>query len=399
VIPFKSLPEPTLIRRLCVVTPYAPNSMGFGGIPRSAEAYLDAFCRLGIPVDFISSTASLLGKAKPDNLEHSFPGIRAFYFRPYFSKRWGIGVGFFLKIPIILRSQMVVLHGTRTMPTVLAAMLCRALGKPYVIVGHAQLDASRVARTRAKHRQLFYLTEGAVIWSVRGAKTLVLSGSAEQRTLVPDIADLPVQIIENFFDFDVDSVQPRHLGGPRTYLFVGRLESDKGVLAFSRIWRAVASPTSRLQIVGGGNGAYAGLVRAEAATDSRISCLGELPRDRVYDLMQHCSVIVLPTGLDDPVTENFGNVVVEAFIAGRPVMVSTGLHWDAYATEPAVIRFDPTPDSAAACIRAFEVLDEDAYVVMSTSAAGLASLFHISKALPKVRAMLANCLGNGICEE
>ena len=89
-------------------------------------------------------------------------------------------------------------------------------------------------------------------------------------------------------------------------------------------------------------------------------------------------------------------MVVEAFIAGRPAMVTTGLHWDAYATERAVIRFDPTPDSAVACIRAFEALDADAYAAMSTSAAKLARVFHISKALPKVKAMLANCLDH--CE-
>jgi glycosyltransferase involved in cell wall biosynthesis len=388
-------PEPA---RVCVVTPYAPNSMGFGGIPRSAKAYLEAFVRLGIPVHYISTTASIPGNASADALERSYPGTRAFYFRPIFSKRWGLGVGFFLSLPIILRAHVVVLHGTRTMPTVLAGMLCRALGKPYVIVGHAQFDASRVARTRARHRRLFDLTEGAVIWSVKGAKALVLSGSAEQRALLPEIANLPVQIIENFFDFDVDSVQPRRLEGPKTYLLVGRLESDKGVLGFSRAWRSVASPTSRLQIVGRGDGPYAELVRAEAATDSRISCLDQIPHERVYDLMQQCSVVVLPTGMDDQVTENFGNVVAEAFIAGRPAMVTTGLHWDAYATEPAVIRFDPTPDSAAACIRAFEAVDEDAYVVLSTSAAKLASLFHVSKALPQIRAMLANCLMTIHCE-
>ena len=246
-----------LIRRLCVVAPWAPNSMGFGGIPRSAAAYLDAFRRLDIPVDYITSTASVRGKARPDKLERMFPGTRGYYFWPSLSKRWGIGAGFFLRLPILLRSQVVVLHGTRTMPTVLAGLLCRALRKPYVIVGHAQLDASRVARTRAKHPRLFALTEGAVIWSVRGAKSLVLSGPAEQLTLLPEVVDLPVHIIENFFDFDVDSAQPRPLEDPKTYLFVGRLESDKGVLTFSRLWRTVASSASRLQIVGGGYGAYA----------------------------------------------------------------------------------------------------------------------------------------------
>ena len=375
-------------KRLCVVTPYAPNSKGFGGIARSARAYLDAFRRLDIPVDYISSTASMIGEATPNDLERAFPGTRAFYYLARFSKRWGVGLGFFLLLPIIIRSRAVVLHGTRTMPTVVGGMLCRALSKPYVLIAHAQLDASRVARTQAKHRRLFALTEGVVVWSVKGAKSLVLSGMAEQRALLPTLAGQPVRVIENFFIFDLDTVQPSRLESSKTYLFAGRVESDKGVLAFMRVWRTVASPSSRFQIVGDGDGPYAALVRAEAAEDARISYVGEVPQERVYDLMHRCSVVVLPTGMDDPVTENFGNTIVEGFIAGRPAMVTTGLHWDDYATEPALMCFRPTPDSAAECIRAFEVVDAATYNAMSVSATKLARLFHLNQALPKVRAML-----------
>jgi len=119
--------------------------------------------------------------------------------------------------------------------------------------------------------------------------------------------------------------------------------------------------------------------------DSRISYRGELNQRDVYELMRESSIIVLPTGLDDEVTENFGNIVVESFIAGRPVMVTKGLHWDQYGHSPAVIRFDADPQDVARAIKAFDSIQREDYELVAREAAKLSEVFHTSRAVPTLR--------------
>ena len=362
-----------------VVSPYAPHSRGFGGIARATGDYLEALRRAGVRCRFLGSSASLGGRCTAAEVEALYPGVTARLFDAGLSQRWGLGLGLFARLGGLLRCDAVILQGARSFPTMLVGALCRLTGRPYALVAHATLDRSRVARTRTKRPLLFALTQALVTFAVRGAHAVVISGPLEARTLLPEVADMPLVTIENFFDFAAPAVQPRPLAAPRTYLFVGRTEPDKGILGFARVWRQVAGADSRLVLVGSGAPPYRDQVLAAVAGDPRVTYLGEVAKEQVAALMHDCAISVLPTGLDAPVTENFGNVVVEAFIAGRPAMVAEGLHWDDYAGRPALIHFPPTAEGASAAIAAFERVDADAYRAMSADAAALAARFHVAR--------------------
>lgn len=371
-------------RRVCVVSPYTPFSHGFGGIARATGDYLTALMLAGLPCTLIASTASTHGTISAEDVERQLPGVRALLYEASISQRWGLGPGLFRRLPDVLRSDVVILQGARSFPTMIAGVMCRLLRRPYYIVAHASLDRSRVARTRTKRPWLFAASEAIVSFAVRGARAIVVTGALEQRTLLPVAAKQPTKWIENFFDFTVADVRTRTLDAPRTYLFVGRLEPDKGILGFSRVWRSAAKADSRLVLVGSGSGPYRDELLAEVAGDTRISYLGEVSKERVAELMQDCAISVLPTGMDAPVTENFGNVIVEAFIAGRPAMVAEGLHWDEYRDHAAVLSFAATAEGAAAAIRRFDAIGPAEYAAMSASAVELATRFHVSRAVPQV---------------
>ena len=392
-----SPPPPPIESRMarqtvCVISPYTPLSHGFGGIARATGDYLAALTRAGLPCTLIASSASLHGKVDAASIAAALPGVTALLFDARVSPRWGLGLGFLRRLPVALRSDLVILQGIRSFPTMVAGVACRLLRRPYYIVAHATLDRSRVAQTRAKRPWLFALTQAFVSFAARGARAIIVTGALEQRTLLEDAASLPTRWIENFFDFTAADVRPKILTLPRIYLFVGRLEPDKGILGFLRVWRSVARADSRLVLVGSGTGAYCDTVLGEAADDRRISYLGEVSKERVAELMMECAISVLPTGMDAPVTENFGNVIVEAFIAGRPAMVAEGLHWDEYRSHPAVLSFAPTPAGAADAIRRFDAIDAATYAAMSASAVALAMGFHVERAVPQVKELVAEAI-------
>jgi glycosyltransferase involved in cell wall biosynthesis len=375
------------------VSPYSPTGIGFGGIASSTGYYLDALLFAGFDVTFISSTSSLNGRTTADEAKAQYPGLEAYFFDANVSKRWGVGLGFITLLPTMLRADMVMFHGTKSLPTLLGGLMCRLVGKPYVVVPHAGLDASRVARTRAKRPKLYAASLIPTLWALRGAKYLVLTGDLEHRTLLPEVADMPWIEVENFFDFDISAVRAGAYSRPLVYVFVGRIESDKGVIAFCEAWKAAAKSDSRLIIAGSGDGEYFQRFLAVVRGDRRIDYRGELLREEIASLMSSASILVLPTGMDEPISENFGNVVVEAFIVGRPAMVSKGLHWDKYAGHDALRLFEPTLEGAGDAIRAFEAIDEPTYRTVAQQAAAFAPKFHFSHSAQTLRRLVRQTVG------
>lgn len=104
-------------------------------------------------------------------------------------------------------------------------------------------------------------------------------------------------------------------------LFVGRLSEEKGVGRLLEAWRAFGASTPdgdalRLVLVGGGP--LAGSVREAAASLPGLRWEGELPHERVLELMGEARALVVPSLC----YENFPRVVAEAYARGLPVLAS-----------------------------------------------------------------------------
>jgi len=99
-------------------------------------------------------------------------------------------------------------------------------------------------------------------------------------------------------------------------LFVGRLSPEKGVATLIDAWRVLGAGAPRLLVVG--DGPDAAELSARSAGIAGVALLGAQPRARVAELMTDAAVLVVPSTW----YEAFPLVIVEAFAAGLPVVVS-----------------------------------------------------------------------------
>ncbi|MGH7767411.1 MAG: glycosyltransferase family 4 protein [Candidatus Binatia bacterium] len=125
----------------------------------------------------------------------------------------------------------------------------------------------------------------------------------------------PVAHLPYFIDrTDRDWQEP----GPRPqekpyFLFVGRLESIKGLQTLIPLWQRVKD--ADLLVAGTGNSEAE--LRAQAASDRRIKFLGALPQRELAALYYHALACIVPS-----ITyETFGMIIIEAFARKTPVIV------------------------------------------------------------------------------
>ena len=111
---------------------------------------------------------------------------------------------------------------------------------------------------------------------------------------------------------------------PRYIAFVGRLEQRKGILELGKALGAVLPrhPHLHAVVVGRDAGESGGAVMEEFAADvagvsDRVHLLGELPRERVLPIVEHATLLVLPSRW-----ENFANVALEGLALGKPLIAT-----------------------------------------------------------------------------
>jgi glycosyltransferase involved in cell wall biosynthesis len=125
----------------------------------------------------------------------------------------------------------------------------------------------------------------------------------------------PVAHLPYFIDrVDDDWRSPRPRPQERPYfLFVGRLETIKGLQTLIELWQRV--PDFDLLVAGTGN--QDEQLRALAAPNPRIKFLGALPQRELGALYTHAVACIVPS-----ITyETFGIIIIEAFARKTPVIV------------------------------------------------------------------------------
>jgi glycosyltransferase involved in cell wall biosynthesis len=103
-----------------------------------------------------------------------------------------------------------------------------------------------------------------------------------------------------------------------SFLFVGRLSAEKGVMNLLEIWRRLNEPSWQLTLVG--EGELLPTVRLYIAEHQlgNIKLLGRQNQQVVQEEIAKASAIILPSIF----YETFGLAVAEAFALGRPALVS-----------------------------------------------------------------------------
>jgi glycosyltransferase involved in cell wall biosynthesis len=98
-------------------------------------------------------------------------------------------------------------------------------------------------------------------------------------------------------------------------LFIGRLSPEKGITTLLNAWKELPADIP-LRIIG--DGPCREMVRNAASRDSRITPMGHLPIERVYEELRDATCMVMPSVW----YETFGRTIIESYAAGTPVVAS-----------------------------------------------------------------------------
>ncbi|OKH17251.1 glycosyltransferase family 4 protein [[Limnothrix rosea] IAM M-220] len=103
-----------------------------------------------------------------------------------------------------------------------------------------------------------------------------------------------------------------------TFLFIGRLSSEKGLDMLLQAWEKLNEPEWKLNIVGEGPQRQELQEFVNERNLKNVSFFGQQSKDQVVEHIKNATAIVVPSQW----YETFGRVVIEAFACGRPVIAA-----------------------------------------------------------------------------
>jgi glycosyltransferase involved in cell wall biosynthesis len=188
---------------------------------------------------------------------------------------------------------------------------------PLVITLHG--SDVRLARTKAVGRSL-----GRSVLHSATAVTTVSNWLAEgARAIAPDLTPIVAHMPVDTSRFTADATHAStHASAhpsehaPDHFVFVGRLNAQKGIADALRALALMTNRTATLDVIGDSpeRDAYAQLAR-ELGIEHRVHFHGHLPHDQLAAYYQRASALVMPS-----MDEGLGLTAVEALLCETPVI-------------------------------------------------------------------------------
>lgn len=347
---------------LIVATHVAP-ARGYGGVAESVTDLARVWTEQGHRVHLVASDASTPGRIDAEQVR-SMTACRVSLYPSNRIQKQGFGLA---AIGLIWRAieqaDQVYIGGVSTWPTSLALLFCRLQRKPFGLGVRGGFLRGHLAHIRARKpiKRLFY--DLYVRPLANGARCVHAMSEMEREHVAP-LFKAPVVVAS--LGVDCRTLKPAApllplAGGGRRYLYVGRYSPEKSVAALVRGWCAGAREVDRLTLAGDGEGDYAAEVKALVRADQRVTELGYVTRQQVFDQIRAHDFLIMPSGMEADVRENFGIVVAEALALGRPVISATGLAWDALSVEGVGITFQPTENGLKGALFAAQTMSVNDY--------------------------------------
>ena len=253
-------------------------------------------------------------------------GVSVFYAKAYWPGRYFFAPGIFSVIRDSIRTFDVLhIHDTRTFVGLTASMLAKRSPTPYVLTCHGSLSPS-VGSTELKLLHDHLIGKGLVR---RASRVIALSPAEKQEFLEFGIPQDKITIVPNAIplrlDHRIGAAQngDYHPNQRNVVLYLGRIHRIKGVDrlidAFALVERR--NKDCRLLVVGQDYGAKAELSRRvmRHGLTGKVAFPGPKYGTEKEQLLRNADVLVVPS-----YRETFPLVVLEAFAAGLPVIVTDG---------------------------------------------------------------------------
>ena len=183
----------------------------------------------------------------------------------------------------------------------------KLLAWPAVV--HACYRENRAATAVVAGMLAFHRLRGT--WLHRVDQFIALSEFSRRKFIEGGLPAEGIVVKSNFMRND--PLPGRGAGGYA--IFVGRLAPEKGISSLLDAWQKHGAALP-LKIVG--DGPLLEQVRAAAAADSRIECLGRRPNAEILDLIGDAVCLVLPSVC----YESCPKTLIEAFAKGTPVIAA-----------------------------------------------------------------------------
>jgi glycosyltransferase involved in cell wall biosynthesis len=221
-------------------------------------------------------------------------------------------------LPFLYRRQLRECEALRVeqFPGVVPALIARFLyGVPFVVTyGYHYGEVARIAGSRLKPRLYRWLERAAF---PRAAGVIVTSHQME--TLLASHPGKPrLAYFPNGVDTDsfAPAAEPRLEPGPRTVLYVGRLEQEKNLARLIDALALVKESPLRLVLVGDGS-LRGDLERRALAAGVTADFVGVVPHGQLPGHFRSADCFVLPS-----LTEGNPKALIEAMACGLPCAAS-----------------------------------------------------------------------------
>ena len=359
-----------------MITTHVSPALGFGGVAISAARLAAAWARVSYRhIGLCSSNASEKESITAEDVRLG-PNVTVRLYHAYRFKRWGFGLGAIPRLmDLCVRSRVVYLNGIATWPTTLGAIICCLFKRPFIVAPRGGLMPEHVEHIRLNRPAKWIFYRLLTFPWIKRANALHCTGKIEANGAKTWLGEkIPIVIAPNGIELPpVSATAPPLIEDKVVLAYVGRISHEKGINTFLNAWLQAKRPGARFLVAGAGSGVaeaeyFEDFQKIVAQSSGAIEYRGYLDSSQVNKLIENSHFLVLPSGLDGDVRENFGNAVAEALALGRPVIVCKGLEWDDIETSEAGLAFDRHPEAAVDVVRRAGKTKKEAWIHMAEKA-------------------------------
>lgn len=357
-----------------VVATHVYPALGYGGVSVSTARLTAAWARDGSRrIGLCASNASEVASITSKDVELGV-NVEVRLYRCYWFKRWGFGLG---AIPTIFnlcrQSKALYINGIATWPSTLSALICCLLRRPFVVAPRGGLMSEHVEHIRRHKWAKWIFYQVFTLPTLRRARAIHCTSELEARAIQPYInQNQRVVIFSNGIELEPVLESETNLDQSGiTLCYLGRINPEKGINSFLKAWLKAKHAEDKFIVAGGSIGADAyfnEFLELVSQSGGSIDYRGQVDAVGVNKIIESSHFLVLPSGLEGDIRENFGNVVAESLAMSRPVIVCRGLAWDHLESMGAGFVFDRSLDGVNVVIQRVATINKEHWREMATRA-------------------------------